>query len=484
MGQKLFLGDNGFEFMESFFKELYGDRGCYEQVLSRYLEGADFNVPGRVIQKVEDIPLISRQDIDSIIKYEDSKKNAIQDFISKYEMAREKDKLNDNNYLYLASLLGVVPSVCPDNEPLYMNLLNFDSLSNDALREIHERVMKKMNVIRLMVDFLYDGFKDGMAIRIPDKGRLVWHQGNSVNYYRGEHAYFGRSQASMYRTLDGHQISREETEIGMIKIIDFALLLRKIPFVKGWPYGDVFYPGIAQHYGLKTFCIDVTKDFKVALFFACTKWDGENNKWVPLDNSDFTFDGKREYLRAKGGDPRYGILFRAPSDINSFCAAYPERRGLSPVYPMGYQPFMRCEKQSAYYISASKNYDLYQDPTFQKLRFELNEELCQWIYAEMDQGQAVYPKDISGDCTTIIDAIKRSNEYSEAALNDLLDTWERSSEKEEYIKRFEKLGYIMKERPEFDSNEIIERFENEFINNGGYAFFSKRKCPFKFQFCI
>lgn len=411
-------------------------------------------------------------------------KDTIKDFISKYEMAKSKDKLNGNNYLYLAGLLGVVPFVCPDNEPLYINLLNFDSLSNDDLLKMRERIMKKMNVVSLMVDLLYDGFKDGMAIRIPDKGRYVWHQGNSINYYRGENAYFGRSQASLYRTHDGHKISREETELGMIKIIDFSLLLRRIPFVKDWPYGDVFYPGIAQHYGLKTFCMDVTKDFKIALFFACTKWDNANNKWLPLNNSDFALDGKRKDLITKGGDPRYGIIFRAPSDINNFCAAYADKRDLTPVYPMGYQPFLRCEKQSAYYISAAINHDLYRDPTFQKLRFVLNEELCQWIYNEMDQGQAVYPKDISGDCSSIIESIKESKEYSEAALDRLLKEGKLTPEKEAYIKRFEKMGYIMKERPEFVSDEIIARFEHEFINNDGYEFFNQRECPFKFQFSI
>lgn len=484
MEQKLVLCDNGFEFMESYFKELYGDLGCYEQILNRYLDGIDFDVPGRVIDMLEDIPLISRSDIDKIIEYEESKKNAISDFISKYEMARDKDKLNDGNYLYLASLLGVVPFICPDSNPLYMNLLNFDSLSPDALREIQERVMKKMNIVRVMVDRLYDGFKDGMAIRIPDNGRQVWHQGNSINYYRGEHAYFGRSKASLYRTSDGHHITQEETEIGIIKIIDFSFLLKKIPFVKGWPYGDVFYPGIAQHYGLKTYYIDVTKDFKVALFFACTKWDGENKKWIPLDSSDSALDGRKKNLTANGGDPRYGVLFRAPSDINNFCAAHLRKRDLTPVYPIGYQPFIRCEKQSAYYIPASIKYDLYQDPTFQKIRFKLNEDLCQWIYNEMDQGQAIYPKDVSGDCSSIAEEIKRSNEYSEAALDYLLNKWERASEKEDYMRRFEKMGYKMKERPEFDTDEIIERFECEFINSGGYEFFKKRKCPFRFQFSI
>lgn len=71
-------------------------------------------------------------------------------------MVHDKEIINDNNYLYLASLLGVVPFICPDSDPLYMNLLNFDALFSDALREIRERVMKKTNVVGVMVDMLYN----------------------------------------------------------------------------------------------------------------------------------------------------------------------------------------------------------------------------------------------------------------------------------------------------------------------------------------
>ena len=46
--------------------------------------------------------------------------------------------------------------------------------------------------------------------------------------------------------------------------------------VKNWNYCDVIYEVLAQHYGLETGWLDITNDFKIALFFAVCYWcDGE-----------------------------------------------------------------------------------------------------------------------------------------------------------------------------------------------------------------
>lgn len=381
-------------------------------------------------------------------------------------------------------MLGVVPIACPDSEPLYSNLLNFDQIPENKICALQKSVWGKPNIVGSMVDFLYHGFKEGMIIRITDKGRNVWHQGNRMNYYRGESAYYGRSPASLFRTSDKRNLSREEILIGLVNIADFSLLLRRIPYVSNWPFGNVFYPGIAQHYGMATSLLDITTDFKVALFFACTKWDKDKKKWIPLSNKDFAWNGNRKEIKEAGGDPRWGVIFRAPADINNFCSSNSARSILTPVYPMGYQPFLRCEKQSAYYISASQNYDLYLDRTFEKVRFELSEELCNWIFDEMHQGLDVYPKDISGDCSELIDFIKEKKVYSETALDLFLKEWGKKEDKTELIKSFEEMEYRMNNEFDSEINDVIDRLEKEFVENKGYDFFNQRNHSYRFQFCI
>ena len=77
MDQKITISDNGFEFLESYFKDLYGELGRGEQIIKRYLNGVDYCVPNRIVKKIEDIPLITRKDINKIIQYEEKKKEVI-----------------------------------------------------------------------------------------------------------------------------------------------------------------------------------------------------------------------------------------------------------------------------------------------------------------------------------------------------------------------------------------------------------------------
>lgn len=486
MEQKIFLADNGFEFLKEYFKELYGSLGSYDNILNRYLNGIDFSTTNRVIYSIEDIPLVSNDDIHNMIQYENGKKSLIDDFIKKYEQAKSNGKLDENNYLYLAAKLGVVPYVCPDSDSIYSNLLSPELLSENDIEVMKKGIQEHPNIVAVMVDMLFHGFRDETLVRILDKDRNVWHQGNCVNYFRGESAYYGKSIASMFRTKDNHILTREEIIIKMMKITDFSLILEKIPYISEWPFGNVFYPGIAQHYGIPTSYIDITKNIEVAIFFACTKWDRDNNCWKPLSKEDFSLDGKREYITKAGGHPGYGVIFRAPADINNFCIAgcNENRPLLTPVYPMGYQPFLRCEKQSAYYISTSKNYDLYRDPTFEKHRFRLTEELCEWIFNKMNKGADIYPKDISGDCSDIIASLNEKKEYSESALDLVLKNWDIYNEKDYLIKKFDELGFKIKDKLDFDNDELINSLEQTFINNNGYEFFKQKNCFYKPQFCI
>lgn len=64
-----------------------------------------------------------------------------------------------------------------------------------------------------------------------------------------------------------------------------------------------------------------------------------------------------------------------------------ENAGFNIITPIGYQPFMRCSQQYGYMMLVKdKNYDMMQDPLFDKFKFRLDEELCSWIYEEMDIG--------------------------------------------------------------------------------------------------
>ena len=72
------------------------------------------------------------------------------------------------------------------------------------------------------------------------------------------------------------KMMEQDTEDYFFYGSDEYITLSKDNHVKNWNYCDVIYEVLAQHYGLETGWLDVTNDFKIALFFAVCYWcDGE-----------------------------------------------------------------------------------------------------------------------------------------------------------------------------------------------------------------
>ena len=80
------------------------------------------------------------------------------------------------------------------------------------------------------------------------------------------------------------------------------------------------------------------------------------------------------------------------------------------IIPAGYQPFCRSKLQSAYMLMpSSQDYDMLKDTRFAKLKFRLNENLCEWIYREMGRGDKIYPKDDAPELSKYVSAFSRND---------------------------------------------------------------------------
>lgn len=207
--------------------------------------------------------------------------------------------------------------------------------------------------------------------------------------------------------------------------------------VSHWGCSDVNYVALAQHYGLRTMMVDITSDLRTALFFACCKMD-RDGKWIPLTNQDFCHRASRKTELGLGplGDSKYGILFRAPReliDIRLLVEAEEEKT----ILPVGYQPFMRCAAQSAYmFLATDPHYDMYQDTRFEKYRFRLTEEICRWIYDEMQQGKMIYPYEDIPDIYREISEVNRTVVFSEPVYNKMCDGINKTDMAEEEKRLF------------------------------------------------
>ncbi len=430
---------------------------------------------------VEEIPELTFAQIKQQIAWEEHMAKRCADMIEILDQREHDRAMTDQDYLEAAGIMGLCPGQCDWYETLFPHLVDLFVSSEEDGAEIRKSVESQINVVRVMVSVMSDGMRCGHIIR--HNGRDMFSMGYARNFFRGENAYNVRCEPSMYRNQSGNpDIARKEKVIHVMKMVEFALWINSLSFVKQWPFGDVFHGAIAQHYGLPTNGIDITSDLKTAMFFACCKW--ENKSWRPLRPEEYAEKDSRNNVKSRGGDSRYGILFTAAADASnmSTAARIPELH-LAQVTPVGFQPFMRCSSQSAYMIEAGNPYDLYQDPSFSKFKFRLTPEICEWIYREMDNGEKIYPKEMFGDCDDIVAAVKGLRTFSKAAFlkaTEAMDEGERSAMQEtlaaDGITIVPEVHLCSKER----KAELEKAYWEEFQKSN----YATMKAPVRIQFCI
>lgn len=411
---KLFPSSDGFDRIEDHLIRLYGSRGSYAYNIARYLSSAEYANECHHPQTLEDVPEITLENLKYLADCDRHFKERASRLASTFESMRAAHTMTDEAYEELAGLLGIVPSPCDRMETMFPHLVDPNVSSEDEAREIFARISARHNLLNLCVDLLMDGLTDGQVLRDYD-GRWYVSQGYARCLYRGENAYNAHCSASIYRGLPAGEEGRAELELRQLRMCEFLLWIASIEEIGGWPYGDVAHGALAQHYGVPTNGVDVTGDFRTALFFACCTW--EDGTWRPLRPEEYERSDSRPDVAKRGGDSRFGMLFKMPLDVSRMSACVPEgSRRLTQVIPVGYQPLMRCSSQNAYLIGAGQEYDMYGDGSFAKARFRLSPEVCEWAYEGMEGGRGVYPSELVGPLDDIVGALRGRWEFSLEAL--------------------------------------------------------------------
>ena len=285
----------------------------------------------------------------------------------------------------------------------------------------------KDTFLALAKEVLYRDMKTAGFIMEYPHGIII-RQAERNHFYRGENKIHLKSVSSIYRKPNEISITEnieEKEELALYQLIadmrvaEFNNFIHYFDLVKQWENAGftVLYEALAQHYGIKTRWLDITNDFKVALFFACCYWDDTQKQWFPLTKAQ----------TEKSEDTKYGVIFHIPkhgADLLSLqCldsvvgndGIYGIKNSHA-IWPIGFQPFRRCDMQTGYGIFMNEPFPLQDDIQFEKLYFRHDEKLSKWIYEEMEQGKKVYPNEGLEDFFDIIDAIIKTNVFSEEAF--------------------------------------------------------------------
>lgn len=292
------------------------------------------------------------------------------------------------------------------------------------------------NSFALMQEILVrDQRTSGMRLYYPHG--VVIEQAARGNYYRGENQIFPESLPTLQRSLKKYASLKEKELYRLVadmRVAEFSFLLQKFRHVREWKNSDILYEALAQHYGLETSWLDITSDFNVALFFATCYW--EDGRWKPLTEKQIEMDEQH----------RWGMIFHMPANYMSFRwtseipkfmpwtdevvgmteegnqiykrLEYPIYRGNMEnlVYPLGFQPFMRCHMQNGYGIYMRTPQPLQYDIGFEKLRFRHSEKLSRKVFELMKGGELIYPHEGLKQVEFIIEQIRNAVSFSEEAF--------------------------------------------------------------------
>lgn len=483
-GQYLFLSSNGYDHLKGYAETLYGERGQFKHNLQRYFASEEFQQAHRIVNNVEGIPEISFEQIQGIIAREKHFYKLSSHVAKVYTELEQNDKLTDEDVLAYAGILGLVPGQCEWYDTLFPHVIDFWVSSEEEGNLIWNSVVEKKNVVAMMVQLMTDGIRNRQIIQHGN--RMLLSQGYARHYFRGENAYYGESRPSAFRNLPV-DVNKRRTYITLstLRMIEFSFWLNQLSFVKKWPFGNVFHGAIAQHYGIPTNGMDVTSDFKTALFFACCQWDSENNEWRPLRLDEYDHAQARPAVERLGGDSRYGLLFSCPVDVANM-SRIENDPSVHVTYgvPIGYQPFMRCASQSGYLIEAGETYNMYKDYSFSKVKFRHDPSICEWIFEEMQHGKLIYPQESLGVCDDVVKCIRASKEFTNRAFHDAISFLRYDDYIDEIRENLTNEGYSFTETIQWCSEERMNEFENNWeklVSNNPQI---TDPTAFRFGFCI
>lgn len=277
----------------------------------------------------------------------------------------------------------------------------------------------------------------GTVIQMPFGPRIITYP-SKPQLFRGENQNYHKSLPSLRRRLSGFKDEKEiNSVIAFLRKWRFANLIWNINIVPFWEakLSDVNFDALAQHYGFPTYLLDLTNDFRAALFFATCKYEEKTDSYRPLTQDDI--DGNE--------DSAYGYIFHAPDwcidflngggfskwssrndpfAANSSKVPRQDRRFYlqngdmdGAALQIGYQPLQRCAHQSGYIYPMRNEAPLQEDWHFEKLRFRQSIELSQQVYKMMDNGKKVFPHEGINELRSYIEDVKHSVMFSMDELN-------------------------------------------------------------------
>lgn len=222
---------------------------------------------------------------------------------------------DESNWLFPDPQKNQIHDITVDDINQLLSYADQDEAWSEAVKsEVVERDKAlRSGTYTKKTDWLIEEFQitqvGGTVIHMPYGLRIITFP-SKRQLFRGEVQNFHRSVPSLNRFIKDGMDEREKElnrVIAHLRKWQFGNLLWNINVVPYWEakLSDVNLDALAQHYGFPTHLLDLTNDFRAALFFATCKYVPETDSFRPLTQADI--DGSE--------DTKHGYIFHAPDWI-------------------------------------------------------------------------------------------------------------------------------------------------------------------------
>lgn len=207
---------------------------------------------------------------------------------------------DENGWLYPDSLKNSTHDIGIAEINNLLKLADEEDCWSASIREnVKKRLEKDKTDVGLdwFVEDLMIKNTGGTVISMPFVKDIITFNSNR-HFFRGENQQYLKSLPSLRRKQEGK--SKYECElikaIAVMRSFQFLKFIWKIDVVPFWEakLSDINIDALAQHYGFDTCLLDLTNDFRTALFFATCKYDYKTDFYRPLTKKRY-----RGYRRFK-----------------------------------------------------------------------------------------------------------------------------------------------------------------------------------------
>lgn len=324
--------------------------------------------------------------------------------------------------------------------------------------ENHDRFLNSIPRVRgeLYRDLIFHKTENFVPLTMPDQTTRLVPDNQQLFLYRGQTQYHPQCTPRLYR----NNPSEIEIFLARLQTVEFEMVLRHHPavqeLIKDGYY--VHFPGLAQHYGIKTEFLDLTSDYCTAAFFAVCKYNESHESYKPISTSN--------------AKCKCGVMYKSP-----ISALHGANISDSKLDIIGLQPFLRPGLQKAYSYKLSKG----EHYPAHKMLFKHSKSASEKIYEMFEGGNRILPKDPIHTKAVEITTVNTGQDYSLIAFQEVFNRYPFIKDKDYYLDGLKGLKHrnihIVDGQPHRFSTKQIKLFKNQWKYEGKDKFYQQISPP-------